>query len=198
MLARALVEAGLPAGILNVVTGYAAKTGRRPRHRPARADDQLHRRRPGGRGDREEGRAQEDRHGARLQHARHRLRGLRPQARRRGLACRAPSGPPGRTASASSASTSRRAIYKRFETLFVARTRKYKVGPKLDEDCDMGPMINEGEAKRIERWVEGSGEGGREGAHRRQAPRARSTSRPFSRTSRPGARSTSTRCSRRR
>jgi glyceraldehyde-3-phosphate dehydrogenase (NADP+) len=44
-------------------------------------------------------------------------------------------------------------IYKRFETLFVARTRKYKVGPKLDEDCDMGPMITEGEAKRIERWV---------------------------------------------
>ncbi len=44
-------------------------------------------------------------------------------------------------------------IYKRFETLFVARTRKYKVGPKLEEDCDMGPMINEGEAKRIERWV---------------------------------------------
>jgi glyceraldehyde-3-phosphate dehydrogenase (NADP+) len=44
-------------------------------------------------------------------------------------------------------------IYKRFETLFVARTRKYKVGPKLEEDCDMGPMINEGEAKRIESWV---------------------------------------------
>lgn len=44
-------------------------------------------------------------------------------------------------------------IYKRFETLFVARTRQYKVGPKLEEDCDMGPMINEGEAKRIERWV---------------------------------------------
>ncbi len=44
-------------------------------------------------------------------------------------------------------------IYKRFETLFVARTRAYKVGPKLEEDCDMGPMINEGEAKRIESWV---------------------------------------------
>jgi glyceraldehyde-3-phosphate dehydrogenase (NADP+) len=45
-------------------------------------------------------------------------------------------------------------IYKRFETLFVSRTRAYKVGPKLEEDCDMGPMINEGEAKRIERWVD--------------------------------------------
>lgn len=44
-------------------------------------------------------------------------------------------------------------IYKKFETLFVSRTRQYKVGPKLDEDCDMGPMITEGEAKRIEKWV---------------------------------------------
>jgi glyceraldehyde-3-phosphate dehydrogenase (NADP+) len=44
-------------------------------------------------------------------------------------------------------------IYKKFETLFVSRTRQYKVGPKLEEDCDMGPMITEGEAKRIEKWV---------------------------------------------
>ncbi|UCF05565.1 MAG: aldehyde dehydrogenase family protein [bacterium] len=44
-------------------------------------------------------------------------------------------------------------IYKRFETLFVARTRQLKVGPQLEEDTDMGPMITEGEAKRIERWV---------------------------------------------
>ena len=44
-------------------------------------------------------------------------------------------------------------IYKKFETLFVARARAYKVGPKLEEDCDMGPMITEGEARRIERWV---------------------------------------------
>lgn len=46
-----------------------------------------------------------------------------------------------------------RGIYKQFETLFVSRARQYKVGPKLDEDCDMGPMISEGEAKRIEKWV---------------------------------------------
>jgi glyceraldehyde-3-phosphate dehydrogenase (NADP+) len=44
-------------------------------------------------------------------------------------------------------------IYKRFETLFVARTRKMKVGPQLGEDTDMGPMITEGEAERIEKWV---------------------------------------------
>jgi len=46
-----------------------------------------------------------------------------------------------------------REIYKRFETLFVAKTSSLKVGPQLDEDTDMGPMITEGEAKRIEKWV---------------------------------------------
>ncbi len=46
-----------------------------------------------------------------------------------------------------------RAIYKKFETLFVSRARRYKVGPKLEEDTDMGPMISEAEAMRIEKWV---------------------------------------------
>jgi glyceraldehyde-3-phosphate dehydrogenase (NADP+) len=44
-------------------------------------------------------------------------------------------------------------VYKKFLDKFVALTKKYKVGPKLDEDCDMGPMINEGEAKRVELWI---------------------------------------------
>jgi glyceraldehyde-3-phosphate dehydrogenase (NADP+) len=44
-------------------------------------------------------------------------------------------------------------VYDEFEKRFVERTRKMKVGPQLDEDTDMGPMIAEGEAKRIERWV---------------------------------------------
>ena len=42
-------------------------------------------------------------------------------------------------------------IYKSFTEKFVARTKKYKVGPKLEEDCDMGPMISEGEAGRVTR-----------------------------------------------
>ncbi len=44
-------------------------------------------------------------------------------------------------------------IYEEFETRFVERTRRMKVGPQLEEDTDMGPMITEGEAKRIESWV---------------------------------------------
>ena len=44
-------------------------------------------------------------------------------------------------------------IYSEFEKRFVERTKKMKVGPKLEEDTDMGPMIAEGEAKRIEKWV---------------------------------------------
>ena len=45
-------------------------------------------------------------------------------------------------------------IYEAFVESFVQQTKKYKVGPKLDEDCDMGPMINENEAIRIQKWVD--------------------------------------------
>ncbi|MEJ5166304.1 MAG: aldehyde dehydrogenase family protein [Thermoanaerobaculia bacterium] len=45
-------------------------------------------------------------------------------------------------------------IFDKFTEKFVERTKKYKVGPKLEEDCDMGPVITEGEAKRVEEWVE--------------------------------------------
>jgi glyceraldehyde-3-phosphate dehydrogenase (NADP+) len=45
------------------------------------------------------------------------------------------------------------AIYDRFRDRFVARTKRYKIGNKMDENCDMGPMITEQEAIRIEAWV---------------------------------------------
>ncbi|MFO7916027.1 MAG: aldehyde dehydrogenase family protein [Candidatus Krumholzibacteriales bacterium] len=51
-------------------------------------------------------------------------------------------------------------LYKRFETLFVSRTRNYRIGPKLEEATDMGPMITEAEARRIENWVNEAVEGG--------------------------------------
>ncbi|MFW9854156.1 MAG: aldehyde dehydrogenase family protein [Candidatus Thorarchaeota archaeon] len=44
-------------------------------------------------------------------------------------------------------------VYGEFVSKFTERTEKYKIGNKLEEDCDMGPMINETEAKRIETWV---------------------------------------------
>jgi glyceraldehyde-3-phosphate dehydrogenase (NADP+) len=44
-------------------------------------------------------------------------------------------------------------IYDDFKVRFVERTKKYKIGDKLNEDTDMGPMITETEAKRVERWV---------------------------------------------
>ena len=44
-------------------------------------------------------------------------------------------------------------IYDTFRDRFVARTKRYKIGNKMDEDCDMGPMITEKEAMRIESWV---------------------------------------------
>jgi glyceraldehyde-3-phosphate dehydrogenase (NADP+) len=45
------------------------------------------------------------------------------------------------------------AVYEEFEKRFVALTKKMKVGFQLDEDTDMGPMITEGEARRVEEWV---------------------------------------------
>lgn len=45
-------------------------------------------------------------------------------------------------------------IYDEFRERFVARTKKYKTGFQLDEDTDMGPMITEGEAKRVMEWIE--------------------------------------------
>ena len=46
-----------------------------------------------------------------------------------------------------------RAIYDEFRTKFVALTKTYKIGDKLRDDTNMGPMITEDEAKRVEQWV---------------------------------------------
>ncbi|MFW6140752.1 MAG: aldehyde dehydrogenase family protein [Acidobacteriota bacterium] len=51
-------------------------------------------------------------------------------------------------------------IYPGFVRQFVDRTKQYKTGDKLKEDTDMGPMITENEAKRIESWVEEAIAGG--------------------------------------
>lgn len=45
------------------------------------------------------------------------------------------------------------AVYDEFEKMFVERTRKMKVGFQLDEETDIGPMITEEEAARVEKWV---------------------------------------------
>ena len=44
-------------------------------------------------------------------------------------------------------------VYDEFRRLFVERTKGYAIGDKMNEATDMGPMINEGEARRVERWV---------------------------------------------
>ncbi len=46
-----------------------------------------------------------------------------------------------------------RPVFDRYLVEFVKQARAYKVGPKHEEDCDMGPVITESEAKRIERWI---------------------------------------------
>jgi len=51
-------------------------------------------------------------------------------------------------------------IYENFRNKFVEKTLKYKIGNKLNEDTDMGPMITEKEAIRVEKWVKEAVEAG--------------------------------------
>ena len=51
-------------------------------------------------------------------------------------------------------------IYPDFQTAFVEKTKKMHVGFQLDETTDMGPMITEGEAKRVESWIQDAVEKG--------------------------------------
>jgi len=46
-----------------------------------------------------------------------------------------------------------RDVYEQLRDGFIERTRQYRIGDKLDEATDMGPMITEGEAERVERWI---------------------------------------------
>jgi len=45
-------------------------------------------------------------------------------------------------------------VYKQFSALFIDRVYQYKVGDKMLDTTDMGPMINEMEAIRVESWVD--------------------------------------------
>lgn len=51
-------------------------------------------------------------------------------------------------------------IYDEFAERFVAAAKAYRVGDKLDEATDMGPIINEKEAIRIEQMVKEALDGG--------------------------------------
>jgi glyceraldehyde-3-phosphate dehydrogenase (NADP+) len=44
-------------------------------------------------------------------------------------------------------------LYQTFLTRFVKETKKLKVGTKSEETTDIGPMISEKEAKRVESWI---------------------------------------------
>lgn len=44
-------------------------------------------------------------------------------------------------------------VYDKFMASFIEHTKKIKVGNKLDESTDMGPMISKTEADRVEEWI---------------------------------------------
>lgn len=47
-----------------------------------------------------------------------------------------------------------RAVYDEFKERFVAAAQQYRLGPKLDEDTDMGPLITEQHAHKVERMLQ--------------------------------------------
>ncbi|MEW5807334.1 MAG: aldehyde dehydrogenase family protein [Acidobacteriota bacterium] len=53
-----------------------------------------------------------------------------------------------------------RSIFGEFVQKFVTRTKQYKIGNKMSEECDMGPMIDEKEAIRVEKWIQEAVTGG--------------------------------------
>ena len=61
-------------------------------------------------------------------------------------------------------------IYQRFTEYFVEVTKKMVVGDPLDERSDMGPMISEQQAQRIEQWVDAACAAGAtvQAGHRRE------------------------------
>ncbi|OLS38027.1 aldehyde dehydrogenase [Alkalihalophilus pseudofirmus] len=44
-------------------------------------------------------------------------------------------------------------VYERFTSQFVEKTKQLKVGEKKDPATDIGPMISEKEARRVEAWI---------------------------------------------
>lgn len=44
-------------------------------------------------------------------------------------------------------------LYEAFKDKFVQKTQNYNIGDKQKEETDMGPMINEEEAVRVEKWI---------------------------------------------
>jgi acyl-CoA reductase-like NAD-dependent aldehyde dehydrogenase len=51
-------------------------------------------------------------------------------------------------------------VHDEFTRRFLRGTEQLKLGDPLDPDTDVGPMINEGEAKRTESWVKEATDGG--------------------------------------
>lgn len=45
------------------------------------------------------------------------------------------------------------AVYEQFRNAFVKKAAAYRLGPKLDDSTDMGTLIDENAAQRVESWV---------------------------------------------
>ena len=94
-----------------------------------------------------------------------------PTSPRRHRSARAtPCGSPARAASRCRASMCTGALYEAFVELVVAEVKKLKLGDPLDPATDVGTLIDESAAQRVEDWVNEAASGGAQVSDRRQAP----------------------------
>ena len=160
-LGELALEAGIPAGVLNVVHGYGGEAGEALVLACRRARDLLHRLDRHRQPHRPERGPEEVLDGARRQEPVRDLRRRRPRARarRRGvhdlLATTASAARPAR------ASWCRRRSTPEFvEALRRARRKRIAVGDPLDEKTIVGPMISKGHLEKVRSYIElGSEEG---------------------------------------
>ena len=156
-LAELALEAGIPEGVLNVVTGPGSVVGQRLVEHPDVAKigfTGLDRGRPGS----DEGRSRLDQAGharARRQVGERRLRGRDLEAAA-GAAPYAVFGNAGQDCCARSRILVEQSAYDRFLELLIEATKGVKVGDPESAETEMGPLVSAGQREAVSSYVDGN------------------------------------------
>jgi alpha-ketoglutaric semialdehyde dehydrogenase len=160
-LVRALMDAGLPKGVINIVTGFGPEAGA-----PLADDPRV--RAISFTGSSEVGRIIGANAGKQLKHCSLELGGKNPmivlEDANLDLAIEGglwgAFGTTGQRCTATSRIIVQKSVYKQFVERFVERAQRLRVGNGLDESTDMGPAINETQLLGDLKYVDiGKGEG---------------------------------------